>query len=75
MGICPIPSGKSGVYVYQERESAYNKKLKATEAFEELITLANAQCIIFHYTDNGLIKPQDARDILLKREELKKFLF
>ena len=75
LGICPIPSGKSGVYVYQERESAYNKKLKATEAFEELITLANAQCIIFHYTDNGLIKPQDARDILLKKGSIEEFYF
>lgn len=73
LGVCPIPTGKSGMFVYHKTESAYNKKLKATVAFEELIRTADTKCIIFHYTDDGIIKPQDARDILLTKGNVEEF--
>lgn len=75
LGIEPEPKGKSGVYVYQEIESAYNRKMKATEAFEDLIKSTDAKCIIFHYTDNGIIKCDDARDILMGKGKSDEFYF
>lgn len=64
-GVVPIPSGKSGVFRLEgEKTSEYNKKNHALEAFKELIDHADAKCIIFHYTDYGLIRIEDARKIL-----------
>ena len=47
-----------------EETSEYNKKNHVLEAFKELIDHADAKCIIFHYTDYGLIRIEDARKIL-----------
>lgn len=75
LGIKPVPQGKSGVYVYRKVESSYNKKLKATEAFEDIIKSTSAKCIIFHYTDTGIINVSDVRDILMKKGALDEFYF
>lgn len=66
LGIEPIPVGKSGVFHSHFIRSVYNGK-KATEAFEELIENADARCIIFHYTDNGLIDIGAAKLALQKK--------
>ena len=63
-GIVPHPTGKSGVYSEYKKRSAYNVKMQATNAFQDLIEHANAKCIIFHYTDAGLINPNTAREIM-----------
>lgn len=66
-GVTPIPEGKSGVYVKNTIHSAYNSKSRATDAFKQIIDVSDAKCIIFHYTDNGLISINDAMNILCKR--------
>lgn len=66
MGIVPKPKGKSGVSQFQQKNSAYNGR-KATEAFKELIQSADAKCIIFHYTDSGLIDMDEAKTALQKK--------
>ena len=64
-GVVPAPSGKSGVFRLEgEETSEYNKKNYALEAFKKLIDHADAKCIIFHYTDYGLIRIEEARKIL-----------
>jgi len=75
LGVEPIPQGKCGMYIYRKTESAYNKKLKATEAFIDIIDSTRAKCVIFHYTDNGIINCGDARDILQKKGIVDEFYF
>lgn len=62
-GIEPNPKGKSGMFQYREVFSQYNGKL-AEDAFSDLIACAKAKCILFHYTDNGLIHTERAKAIL-----------
>ena len=62
LGIVPVPSGKSGVY-RSGKKSVYNGR-HATEAFQDLVENADTQCIIFHYTDDGLINMDRAKEIL-----------
>lgn len=66
MGIVPKPKGKSGVFRFQQKTSVYNGR-KATEAFKDLIQSANAKCIIFHYTDSGLIDMAEAKAVLQEK--------
>ena len=66
LGIEPKPMGISGVYTSSAKKSVYNGK-NATEAFVELIKNADAQCIIFHYIDNGMINMNIAREALHKK--------
>lgn len=75
LGIEPIPKGKSGIYTVETQDSLYNRKKTATTAFEKLIRDARAGCIIFHYTDDGLIDMGDARDILKGKGKLDEFYF
>lgn len=74
-GIIPVPVGKSGIYVLDKQISLFNKKKNATKALEDLLKESEAKCIIFHYTDDGLIDMDDARDILSKKGALKEFYF
>lgn len=74
-GVVPKPVGKSGVFVHDSLESAYNRKREAVGAFTELINSANAKCIIFHYTDNGLIDIKEARKILQQKGNLQEYYF
>ena len=60
LGVEPKPTGKSGVFHTHKRRSEYNGT-NATAVFEKLIKSANAKCIIFHYTDNGLIDMDRAK--------------
>ncbi|HHV10274.1 MAG TPA: hypothetical protein GXX75_08365 [Clostridiales bacterium] len=75
VGKIPIPKGKSGVYVSESKPSQYNNKREATVAFENLVHNSTAGCIIFHYTDNGLINTADTRDILNQLGEVEEFYF
>lgn len=73
-GIVPSPSGKSGMFTLNNIKSKYNSK-QALVAFEDLIKLANAKCIIFHYTDDGLINIDDARKVLQQKGDVEEFYF
>lgn len=74
-GVVPQPNGKSGVYAANPISSQYNKKSEATDAFRNLIKNADAECIIFHYTDLGMIGMDDAREILEEKGRLDEFYF
>lgn len=73
-GIIPEPIGRSGMFTANSIRSDYNCR-RAEAAFEDLIKHVHAQCIIFHYTDNGLIKIQDARTILNQKGDVEEFYF
>lgn len=71
----PKPAGKSGMDASQSKVSDYNQKEKAVDSFKQLIANARAGCIIFHYTDKGLIDMEDAREILRDKGNLEEFYF
>lgn len=73
-GVIPKPVGKSGMYVTNGKKSLYNSK-QAVNAFDDLIMKADTKCIIFHYTDNGLIGIEDARKILGQKGIVEEFYF
>lgn len=73
-GIIPKPMGKSGMYITNYKRSQYNSN-QALIAFEDLIDHANAKCIIFHYTDAGVIDIKEARRILRQKGDVEEFYF
>lgn len=73
-GIIPKPRGKSGIFAINNIKSKYNSK-QALVAFEDLIKNARARCIIFHYTDNGLISIDGARKVLKQKGDVEEFYF
>lgn len=76
LGIVPKPTGKSGMFQAENIKSKYNNKKLAMEAFERLINDADAKCIIFHYTDNGLINMDKAKKILQnKGKDVQEYYF
>ena len=64
LGVIPEPKGKSGIFQANKVSSDYNSKNKAIDSFERLIQCADAKCILFHYTDSGLIDIGIAKEIL-----------
>lgn len=75
LGQIPKPNGKSGMYIAKQSVSDYNSRAKATKAFQQLIQDAKTGCIIFHYTDKGLINIEDAKDILRDKGRIEEFYF
>lgn len=73
-GIVPEPSGKSGMFTVDNKKSKYNSN-QAIVVFEDLIKHAKTKCIIFHYTDNGLIDIKDAREVLEQKGYVEEFYF
>jgi adenine-specific DNA-methyltransferase len=71
----PEPVGRSGMSVLRSEMSDYNNKGKAAGAFRQLIENARAGCIIFHYTDKGLIDMETAKEILREKGQLEEFYF
>lgn len=74
-GRMPNPTGKSGMYTCKDIYSKYNKKKEAGEAFEELIEGTEAGCIIFHYTDNGIIEIDRIRRMLCSMGKMDEYYF
>lgn len=71
----PLPKGKSGIDAIDFPNSQYNKKVEATKAFKQLVSDCRAGCIIFHYTDKGIIGMEDAKSILEEWGKLEEFYF
>jgi adenine-specific DNA-methyltransferase len=65
-GVVPDPKGKSGMFQVQDIKSKYNTR-DALAAFIDLVEVADAECIVFHYTDNGMIDISKAEDILKRK--------
>lgn len=71
----PIPKGKSGVDAMEVPDSQYNKRAEATKAFMQLVNECRAGCIIFHYTDNGIIGMENAKSVLQEWGKVEEFYF
>lgn len=74
-----IPKGKTGRRQYNR--SAYSKKRKVHNSFEELVKNANFKYIFLSYNDDGLMSGDDVREIMSKygkynlvKKEYKRFI-
>ena len=74
-GQIPNPKGKSGVHSYPETLSSFNNKKKSIDAFEKIIISSDAKCIIFHYTDEGLIPCEKIRELFSSIGKLNEYYF
>ena len=59
----PDIHGKSGIFNVQ-KVSKYNKPNFALNALQELLEEANFRLLVFHYTDDGIIGPEEVRSLL-----------
>lgn len=60
----PRPSGKSGVDKAARPVSKFVRPRSAAKSISELLHLARFRRLIFHYSDNGLITPEQIRTAL-----------
>ena len=62
--------GKTGLRNYDDQKSMYSQKSNALTAFEDLIEKANFKNIVLSYNNEGIIPPENIREILSKKGEL-----
>lgn len=74
-GIIPKPRGKSGVYSFPDTKSNFNNRTKALNELEQIVNDSNSECIIFHYTDNGLIPYDNILDVLSHKGSVEEYFF
>jgi adenine-specific DNA-methyltransferase len=60
----PPSNGMSGVPQRERPSSAFNDPKKALIALEELLSVARFRLLMFHYSDDGIIKPKDVLSLL-----------
>lgn len=75
IGEIPIPVGKSGVPIRQETRSPYIQQTKVERAFQELLASSRCEMLLFHYTDNGLLRKQFIRDTLSELGTVEEYYF
>lgn len=71
----PTPRGKSGMFSYPDTRSDFNTGTSAVRALESIIRRTDAKCIIFHYTDNGIIPVEQVRCLLSPLGKMTEFYF
>lgn len=74
-GEIPKPLGKSGVPIRHDERSPYIQRSKINEAFLDLLASSHSQIILFHYTDNGLLREQFIRDALFELGTVEEYYF
>lgn len=63
-GKTPKTYGMSGMPVGERVSSDFNKSREARRALEELLELARFRLLAFHYSDDGLIAPDELKNVL-----------
>lgn len=64
VGGTPEVRGKSGIPDSLDLSSDFNKPGQANKALQDLLRTAKFRLLALHYSDSGLTKPRDIRDIL-----------
>ncbi len=64
--------GKSGVPSHFVR-SVFNSRETAKQSLADIIAVARFKLLVFHYSDDGLIPPEDVRAILRKRGRFRSY--
>ena len=65
----PEVRGKTGLRDYSEQKSAYCSRSQVKEAFSDLINKAKVKYIFLSYNNEGLMTPEDVREIMSDRGE------
>ena len=60
-GKAPYVHGNSGISSSVKAQSCFNTPKLARKALEELLENAQFRLLVFHYSDDGIIKPNDLR--------------
>ena len=60
----PVIKGKTGLRAYSEQKSDWSIKSKVKDAFAALIEQANARYIFLSYNNEGLLSPEDIKQIM-----------
>lgn len=55
--------GKSGIPYIKRIRSEFNTKGNALKALQNILDIANFRLLVFHYTDNGLIRTDEVRNL------------
>lgn len=74
-GNVPNATGKSGISVRSGERSAYITKARVMAAFSDLIDRCHCDMILFHYTDQGLLKEEFVRAILSEKGKIEEHYF
>lgn len=75
LGLTPIPKGKSGIPNRTFIRSPYTIKTEAKNALTDLVHNCNAEMIIFHYADSGLIDEYSAKKLMNEMGRVKEYYF
>ena len=70
----PRVYGMSGIPGDILSKSRFNRPKEAKYALIELLNSASFDFLVFHYADNGIITPQEVRDILSSYGKIEDFL-
>ncbi len=69
----PTTHGKSGIPDAKRVTSDFNKPGEAQQALEQLIRSARFRLLVFHYSDDGLVKPEAIKHILGSHGRIEEF--
>ena len=70
----PKLHGMSGIPRNISASSEFNRPREAKHALTEILNNASFGLLVFHYTDDGIITPQEVRDILSSYGKIEDFL-
>jgi len=70
----PKLHGMSGIPSNISASSEFNRPREARHALTAILNNASFSLLVFHYTDDGIITPQEARDILSSYGKIEDFL-
>ncbi len=74
LGKTPKTHGKSGMPNSVRPLSDFNKARQARNALEELLKSARFRLLAFHYSNDGLIPPEEVRQILASCGQIEEFI-
>jgi adenine-specific DNA methylase len=70
----PKLHGMSGIPRNISSSSEFNRPMKARHALIDILNNASFGLLVFHYTDDGIITPQEVRYILSSYGKIEDFL-
>jgi adenine-specific DNA-methyltransferase len=75
ISLCETPNvhGKSGIPSSERPLSAFNRKGKAKIELENVLNKSRFRLLAFHYTDNGIIPPEDLRSMFQEYGQVEEY--
>jgi len=58
-----IVRGKSGIPDTKRLKSAFNQRNEALEALENILDVARFRLLVFHYSDDGILSPNELKNL------------